>query len=309
MDSFLHYGKVKQEEGESGAANAEDNSQFLSSIPDSTIDENELLDFSSIDNAFGGNNNNNSSNTPNASISRTNELLGTSLNSKRMPSSSYNNSLSNSYLSQSLSSSIPIKQSLAKALPTLSESYNSNTDHNNKVHKVSTSRRKSSIKRENNNNDDNDDDDDNDDTVERKRRDNMNEKIQELLTLIPQEFFDDHKDKSSGTKDGKPNKGQILTKGLEYIQDLQNKIDENNRKEVELILKLKNLSVVKNHQITDMNLNNTSAEIVLGEIGVGPLAGLVSSSTTVDNTTTMSSVSQKSPNNNFEYGGYDQYGN
>ncbi|ODQ58097.1 hypothetical protein WICANDRAFT_21804, partial [Wickerhamomyces anomalus NRRL Y-366-8] len=144
---------------------------------------------------------------------------------------------------------------------------------------------------------------------ERKRRDNMNEKIQELLTLIPQEFFDDHKDKSSGTKDGKPNKGQILTKGLEYIQDLQNKIDENNRKEVELILKLKNLSVVKNHQITDMNLNNTSAEIVLGEIGVGPLAGLVSSSTTVDNTTTMSSVSQKSPNNNFEYGGYDQYGN
>lgn len=303
MDSFLHYGKVKKED-----EGSQEESHFLN-IPDSTIDENELLDFSSIDNAFGANNNNNG--TPNttansgsfqaSSVSRTNEQLGTSLSSKRMPSS-YNNSLSNSYLSQSLSSSIPIKQSLAKALPTLSESYNSTQDSSNKVHKVSTSRRKSAVKREANN------DDDDDDTVERKRRDNMNEKIQELLTLIPDDFFNDNRDKSSGTKDGKPNKGQILTKGLEYIQDLQNKIDENNRKEVELILKLKNLSITKNQPVTNINLNNTSAEIVLGEIGVGPLAGLVSSSTTVDNTTTISN-SSKSPNNNFEYGGYDQYGN
>jgi hypothetical protein len=46
-------------------------------------------------------------------------------------------------------------------------------------------------------------------------------------------------------------------------------------------------------------LNNTSAEIVLSEIGVGPLASTA--------TTTNSNLANKSPNNNFEYGGYDQY--
>ncbi|CAH6720352.1 retrograde regulation protein 1 [[Candida] jaroonii] len=118
------------------------------------------------------------------------------------------------------------------------------------------------------------DDDDDDEGNERKRRDNINEKIQELLTLVPSELFNDNNKtedidlqiKNSGTKDGKPNKGQILTKSVEYIQYLQNKIDENNRKEVEMLVKLRYLTN------GDKTISHTSAEKALGEIGVGPLS-------------------------------------
>ncbi|GMG44443.1 unnamed protein product [Ambrosiozyma monospora] len=109
--------------------------------------------------------------------------------------------------------------------------------------------------------------------VDRKRRDNMNEKIQELLELIPKSFFEDSKDKSSGTKDGKPNKGQILSKSVDYINWLQAQIDERNRKEVELSIKLRNLEISNNVPVSKrMNLLHTSAEIGLSRIGVGPLA-------------------------------------
>ncbi|KAF8004691.1 hypothetical protein HF325_000148 [Metschnikowia pulcherrima] len=129
--------------------------------------------------------------------------------------------------------------------------------------------------------------------IERKRRDNINEKIQELLTLIPSEYFlekeqpaagstgaanhafEEALSKLAGTRDGKPNKGQILTQAVEYIQTLQNTIDENNRKEVELFLKMKTLE--KQQKGDKSSLANvpiavepTSAERALGEIGVGP---------------------------------------
>ncbi|CAK7896772.1 hypothetical protein CAAN1_04S05512 [[Candida] anglica] len=128
---------------------------------------------------------------------------------------------------------------------------------------------------------------------ERKRRDNINDKIQELLTLVPPEFFQEtHPSnvpqpsnqsehdaaiaaavKNSGTKDGKPNKGQILSKSVEYLQYLQNLIDENNRKEVELIMKLKKLQMKESGQSNiPINVGHTSAERALGEIGVGPLS-------------------------------------
>ncbi|KAI5963553.1 RTG1 [Candida pseudojiufengensis] len=158
-------------------------------------------------------------------------------------------------------------------------------------------------------------DDDKDQGNERKRRDNINDKIQELLTLIPQEYFITKDESTStntskikkesspppftnekspseedinntvsktGTKDGKPNKGQILTKSVEYLQYLQNLIDENNRKEVELIMKLENLKLQKkqnklnnssgnnNKQNLPIRIGYTSAEKALGEIGVGP---------------------------------------
>ncbi|ODV97230.1 hypothetical protein PACTADRAFT_29373, partial [Pachysolen tannophilus NRRL Y-2460] len=103
---------------------------------------------------------------------------------------------------------------------------------------------------------------------ERKRRDNINDKIQELLALIPDTVFKDANDKSTGTKDGKPNKGQILTKSVEYIQFLQNEIDAKNRKEVELIYNLKKLNLTNDNNEFD----HTSAEIGLGRIGVGPFA-------------------------------------
>ena len=139
-----------------------------------------------------------------------------------------------------------------------------------------------------------DDESDGDDQgQERKRRDNINDKIQELLTLVPLEFFDESRVlkqnpgthqleqdaaiaaavKGSGTKDGKPNKGQILTQSVEYIQHLQNLIDENNRKEVELTLKYKRLlNKVAQRGAVPVKVGHTSAERCLGEIGVGPLS-------------------------------------
>ncbi|GMM38838.1 Rtg1 protein [Saccharomycopsis crataegensis] len=113
-------------------------------------------------------------------------------------------------------------------------------------------------------------------TVERKRRDNINDKIQELGTIIPSKFFESNKDKSSGTKDGKPNKGQVLSKSIEYIEFLQDKIDENNKKEIELLIilkKLEELKKVPDHLKPSKTLfRHTSAEVALQNIGVGPLA-------------------------------------
>lgn len=125
-----------------------------------------------------------------------------------------------------------------------------------------------------------DDDDDDDRGNERKRRDNVNERIQELLTLIPPEYFleqprdeDGPGTKSTGTKDGKPNKGQILSKAVEYIQAMQNLIDENNRKEVQLLLKLKTLQMRQQGKANvPVSVGTTSAELALGQIGVGPHA-------------------------------------
>lgn len=133
--------------------------------------------------------------------------------------------------------------------------------------------------------------DDDDQGNERKRRDNINEKIQELLTLVPPEFFQEVPDKNpaneddqdaainaamknSGTKDGKPNKGQILTKSVEYIQYLQNLIDENNRKEIELTMRLKKLQLQQEGKASNVPvpIEHTSAERALGQIGVGPLS-------------------------------------
>ncbi|CCC71882.1 hypothetical protein NCAS_0I02140 [Naumovozyma castellii] len=128
---------------------------------------------------------------------------------------------------------------------------------------------------------------------DRRRRDNINDRIQELLSLIPTDFFKEYynnlenadpgsvetpsgattpKLKGTGTRDGKPNKGQILTQAVEYITFLQNEVDRRNREEVELILKVQKLSKATGIPITDINVDNTSAEVELANIGVGPLA-------------------------------------
>lgn len=128
----------------------------------------------------------------------------------------------------------------------------------------------------------NEDNEADDQPHERKRRDDINDKIQELLTLIPPEYFNDNSkegsvgleesgSRSTGTKDGKPNKGQILTQAVEYIQALQNSIDENNRKEVELVLKMKTYQMQQKGKVdVPISIGATSAELALGEIGVGP---------------------------------------
>ncbi|KAG5421178.1 RTG1 [Candida metapsilosis] len=175
-----------------------------------------------------------------------------------------------------------------------------NTAHHGGISKPHSRRNSAYIKSQEGSDaeDNNENDDENNPGNERKRRDNINDKIQELLTLIPSEFFevkDDVKVKKetspserspneddvnntagkTGTKDGKPNKGQILTKAVEYLQSLQNLIDENNRKEVELIMKLETLKLKqKNHGVVNdsvpIRIGYTSAERALGEIGVGP---------------------------------------
>lgn len=94
--------------------------------------------------------------------------------------------------------------------------------------------------------------------AERKRRDTLNDRIGDLLHLIPPGFFQDS-DRNSGTKDGRPNKGQVLSRSVDYILWLQQQIDARNRREVDLLLKL--------HRE-----GPTTAEKLLANIGVGPLA-------------------------------------
>lgn len=117
------------------------------------------------------------------------------------------------------------------------------------------------------------DSDDEDEGNERKRRDNINDRIQELLTLIPPEFFQHDQEsiineegevqiKNSGTRDGKPNKGQILTNSVKYIRYLQDLIDENNKIESDLKNRLLALD-------PSFAVDVSSAEEALGEIGVG----------------------------------------
>ncbi|CCK72544.1 Rtg1p KNAG_0K01790 [Huiozyma naganishii CBS 8797] len=157
---------------------------------------------------------------------------------------------------------------------------------------------------------------------DRKRRDNINERIQELLQLIPREYFQEYyngskdlpppeeetpnasKLKGTGTRDGKPNKGQILTQAVEYITQLQNEVDSRNREEVELMLKVQKLGKTTGTLIDDINLEDTSAEIELSRIGVGPLAGDGNDRKPAKPQT---QPQQSQPHQSFEYGGYSEY--
>lgn len=186
--------------------------------------------------------------------------------------------------------------------------------------------------------------------VDRRRRDNINDRIQQLLSMIPHEFFQEYnrsnndseqslldtsasdtpkessiaKARSTGTKDGKPNKGQILTQTVEYINALQNQVDSKNREEAELIFKIQELCKKTGTIVNDINLENTSAEVALSKIGVGPLAGsaddpLQSVSPQVRSSSipassvpgTISAPSNPSrypkKTNDFEYSGYTEY--
>lgn len=224
---------------------------------------------------------NKSTNTPNVQSAQRND--------NRIPSINIKQEGYDSVLSGSLDVKKQLSQSLNNAGVGIGSSYG-----NGGISKPQSRRNSTHIKsREGSDNEDDDDQNDKDVGNERKRRDNINDKIQELLTLIPSEFFQSNTDsntkagtkvakenspdedsmKNSGTKDGKPNKGQILTKSVEYLQYLQNLIDENNRKEVELIMRLKTLELKTSNRLKGnipIRVGYTSAEKALGEIGVGP---------------------------------------
>jgi len=67
--------------------------------------------------------------------------------------------------------------------------------------------------------------------VERRRRDNINEKIHELSTLIPEHILNPNNGEGPV---GKPNKGVILRKSVEYIKHLQSLVEKQEAKNKEL---------------------------------------------------------------------------
>ncbi|KAJ1655619.1 hypothetical protein IWQ61_004664 [Dispira simplex] len=67
--------------------------------------------------------------------------------------------------------------------------------------------------------------------VERRRRDNINEKIQELCVLLPENYTEGP---------GKPNKGVILRRSVEYIRQLQQLVQQQNQRIQDLEAKSSN---------------------------------------------------------------------
>ncbi|KAJ1771777.1 hypothetical protein LPJ74_002080 [Coemansia sp. RSA 1843] len=61
--------------------------------------------------------------------------------------------------------------------------------------------------------------------VERRRRDNINDRIQDLFTLLPDTMID---------ANAKPNKGMILKKSVEYIRQLQHMLQSQSNRLHEL---------------------------------------------------------------------------
>lgn len=102
--------------------------------------------------------------------------------------------------------------------------------------------------------------------VERRRRDNINEKIQELASLVPELLLlpDISSPPSTLTKDGRPNKGTILSKSVDYIRTLQNIIDSQNRREADLQDQVQDLQRQLGIPISDFT--HTSAELLLAKI-------------------------------------------
>ncbi|KAF9968916.1 hypothetical protein BGZ65_012499, partial [Modicella reniformis] len=70
---------------------------------------------------------------------------------------------------------------------------------------------------------------------ERRRRDNINEKIQELSTLLPDCYID--------AVNSKPNKGVILRKSVDYIRHLQQLVATQSSRNQELEAQLHGKSV------------------------------------------------------------------
>lgn len=116
--------------------------------------------------------------------------------------------------------------------------------------------------------------------VERRRRDNINDRIHELSTLIPEAFLNEPLAGSPilgpmgspppsqvpGTKDGRPNKGTILIKSVDYIRKLQTVIDEQNQREIEMYDRLNILE--RQLGMPETRLETSSAELALARLGI-----------------------------------------
>uniref|UniRef100_A0A060SZ07 ARAD1A15972p n=1 Tax=Blastobotrys adeninivorans TaxID=409370 RepID=A0A060SZ07_BLAAD len=111
--------------------------------------------------------------------------------------------------------------------------------------------------------------------VERRRRDNINEKIRELSELLPEAFLMAATEPNAfnGTKDDKPNKGTVLSRSVDYIKRLQQIIDDQNRRELDLQDMVQSLQ--RQHGVPVTEFGYTSAELGLAKLGIGPHAGQV----------------------------------
>lgn len=70
--------------------------------------------------------------------------------------------------------------------------------------------------------------------MERRRRDNINEQIQELAILVQELGSSQSPRPDPGMINGlptKPNKGVVLRKSVEYIRTLRAMVDEKNERE------------------------------------------------------------------------------
>ena len=116
--------------------------------------------------------------------------------------------------------------------------------------------------------------------VERRRRDNINEKIQELATLVPDSllYSMDSTDSPGAalpanlTKDGKPNKGTILSRSVDYIRHLQIVIDDQNRRELEMQDAIQGYQRQLGMEVTEFK--HTSAELALAKFRGGGYSDL-----------------------------------
>jgi len=83
--------------------------------------------------------------------------------------------------------------------------------------------------------------------VERRRRDNINEKIQELSTLLPEVYVDSA---------NKPNKGVILRKSVDYIRHLQQLVASQTNRNQELEAQLQGRNSTSQSGNEDANGSN-----------------------------------------------------
>jgi hypothetical protein len=106
--------------------------------------------------------------------------------------------------------------------------------------------------------------------VERRRRDNINEKIQELSTLLPDLYVDSA---------NKPNKGMILRKSVDYIRRLQSMYEQERNRNSKLETQVRELSSQSGLPIDNnsgsassrSDVNNSSGGGLFGSSSLGSL--------------------------------------
>jgi hypothetical protein len=110
--------------------------------------------------------------------------------------------------------------------------------------------------------------------VERRRRDNINEKIQELALLLPD---------CSNDPNNKPNKGAILRKSVEYIRRVQQIMHQQNQRNQELEALVAQLQRERGISPSDTNTSTTASNDVTTN-ATASMVGTNDESSTMDAT-------------------------